>query len=128
MAVKRAALSSSPVRRCGTCARQRWRDHQHLFYRGEARYPEQSAYVASKPPFWASRETTRSSPALRIRVHAICPGVVATQMSAVTHADRPDRMEPEDVAPGGRLSPIALAQAAVDELVLRRNGAVPWSS
>ncbi|HOQ29276.1 MAG TPA: SDR family NAD(P)-dependent oxidoreductase, partial [Armatimonadota bacterium] len=63
-----------------------------------------------------------------IRVHAVCPGVVATQMSAVTHADRPDRMEPEDVAQAVVYLLSLSPQAAVDELVLRRNGAVPWSS
>jgi NADP-dependent 3-hydroxy acid dehydrogenase YdfG len=49
-------------------------------------------------------------------------------MSAVTHADRPDRMEPEDVAEAVLYLLKLSSHAAVDELVLRRDGAVPWAS
>ncbi|NLB97648.1 MAG: SDR family oxidoreductase [Armatimonadetes bacterium] len=96
---------------------------------GKRAYPEQSAYVASKHALLGfTKALALEAQPYGIRVHAVCPGVVATQMSAVTHADRPDRMEPEDVAQAVVYLLSLSPQAAVDELVLRRNGAVPWSS
>lgn len=96
---------------------------------GKRAYAGQSAYVAAKHAVLGfTKALALEAQQYGVRVHAICPGVVATQMSAVTHADRPDRMEPEDVAEAVlyllRLSP----RAVVDEITLRRDGAVPWSS
>ncbi len=92
-------------------------------------YAEQSAYVAAKHAVLGfTKALALEAQPYGIRVHAICPGVVATQMSAVTHADRPDRMEPEDVAEAVLYLLKLSSHAAVDELVLRRDGAVPWAS
>ncbi len=96
---------------------------------GKRAYAEQSAYVAAKHAVQGfTKALALEAQAYGVRVHAVCPGVVATRMSAVTHADRPDRMQPEDVARAVVYLLSLSPNAVVDELVLRRNGAVPWSS
>lgn len=96
---------------------------------GRRAYAGQAGYTASKHALLGfTKALALEAQAFGVRVHAVCPGVVATQMSGVAHLDRPDRMEPEDVAQAVLYLLSLSPRAAVDELVLRRDGAAPWSS
>jgi 3-oxoacyl-[acyl-carrier protein] reductase len=96
---------------------------------GKRAYPEQAAYVASKHALLGfTKVLALEAHPHGVRVHAICPGTVATRMCAVTHADRPDRMTPEDVAQTVLYLLSLSPNAVVDEVVMRRDRAVPWAS
>jgi len=95
---------------------------------GKRFYPGQSLYCATKHALhgW-SRVLAAELRAKGIRVHAICPGGVATEMNFKQRPDwKPeDLMSPEDIAAGVTFLLDLSPRATVDELPMRRIAADP---
>ncbi|NIA13272.1 MAG: SDR family NAD(P)-dependent oxidoreductase [Nitrospiraceae bacterium] len=89
---------------------------------------DQTAYCASK--FGLNGLTKTLALELRphgIRVHAICPGAVATQLArdAMPQRDMSEWMTPEDVAHTALFLATQSDRATTDVVVVRRFGGVP---
>ncbi|MHB0936289.1 MAG: SDR family oxidoreductase [Armatimonadota bacterium] len=95
---------------------------------GKRFYPGQSLYCATKHALhgW-SRVLAAELRAQGIRVHAICPGGVATEMNFKQRPDwnPEDLMSPEDIAAGVSFLLDLSPRATVDELPMRRAAADP---
>jgi 3-oxoacyl-[acyl-carrier protein] reductase len=95
---------------------------------GKRFYAEQSAYCASKHGLLGMNKVLAAElRPLGIRVHAVCPGGVATEM---TTSQRPDwqpenLMAPEDIAAAVVYLLSLSSRATVDELPMRRVAADP---
>lgn len=96
---------------------------------GHAGYPEQSAYVASKHALLGftkslAAEVYRDG----IRVHAICPGGVCTDMVKVARPDLSDAgmIQPEDIAEIVWFFLLNRGNAVVDEILVHRVNKQPF--
>lgn len=95
---------------------------------GKRFYPQQSIYCASKHGLMGLNKVLAAElRAYGIRVHAICPGGVATEMTSTQRADwhTADLMAPEDIAEAVSFVLALSPRATVDELPLRRIAADP---
>lgn len=95
---------------------------------GKRFYPNQSVYCASKHGLLGLNKVLAAE--LRsqgIRVHAICPGGVATEMTSNQRPDwmPDDLMAPEDIANTVTYLLHMSARATVDEIAMRRIAADP---
>jgi len=90
---------------------------------GKKGYPHQGAYVAAKHGLMGlSKVLAMELREAGVRVHAICPGGVATRLAEEVHPDR-DRsnwMRPEDIAEVIRFLVTRPAHLTIDEIVIRR--------
>lgn len=92
-------------------------------------YRNQAAYAASKHALMGmTKALAREVRELGIRVHAICPGGVETEL--VTDA-RPDLdtsvlMQPEEIADAILFLITREGKAVIDEIHLRRAASTPW--
>ncbi|HEY3417626.1 MAG TPA: SDR family oxidoreductase [Armatimonadota bacterium] len=91
---------------------------------GKRFYPNQSVYCASKHGLLGLNKVLAAELRARgIRVHAICPGGVATEMN---HLQRPEeQMAPEDIAAAVSYLLHLSERATIDELPMRRIAADP---
>ncbi len=93
-------------------------------------YVDQSGYCASKHALLGFAKVlaleTRSH---GIRVHCICPGGVDTEMAGLnpSFGDRADLMKPEEVAEAVVFLASLDGVMMIDNLVLRRYKATPWT-
>ena len=93
-------------------------------------YANQAAYGASKHALLGmSKALAKEVHADGIRVHAVCPGGVATEMAA---AARPDLdpavlMQPAEVAEYVLFLLTRTGNAVADEFHLRRDASTPWA-
>ncbi|MBM4038301.1 MAG: SDR family oxidoreductase [Planctomycetes bacterium] len=93
-------------------------------------YPDQSGYCASKHALLGFAKAlaleTRNT---GVRVHCICPGGVDTEMAGLnpSFGDRADLMKPEEVAEAVVFLASLDGVMMIDNLVLRRYKATPWS-
>lgn len=95
---------------------------------GKRFYTGQSVYCASKHGLMGLNKVLASElRAQGVRVHAICPGGVATEMTTSQRADwnPTDLMAPEDIAGAVVFLLTMSSRATVDELPLRRIAADP---
>ena len=97
---------------------------------GEKGYVEQVIYAASKHALMGmTKVMAREGQAHDIRVHAVCPGGVATEMVAQARPDLnlAELIQPEDVADAAAFLVEAPASYVVDQLNLRRSGSTPFA-
>lgn len=90
---------------------------------GKRFYAGQSAYCASKHGLLGLNKVLAAElKPLGVRVHAVCPGGVATEATAAQRPDwtPEDLMAPEDVAMAVRFLLSLSSRATVDELPIRR--------
>ncbi len=93
-------------------------------------YPNQSGYCASKHALLGFAKVlaleTRNT---GVRVHCICPGGVDTEMAGLnpSFGDRADLMKPEEVAEVVVFLAAQDGVAMIDNVVMRRYKATPWS-
>ncbi len=95
---------------------------------GRRFYPRQSIYCAAKHGMLGWNKVLAAElRAQGIRVHAICPGGVATEMTTCQRRDwKPeDLMRPEDIADAAAFLLDLSDRATVDELPMRRIPADP---
>ncbi|HUT32209.1 MAG TPA: SDR family oxidoreductase [Planctomycetota bacterium] len=93
-------------------------------------YVDQSGYCASKHALLGFAKVlaleTRNT---GVRVHCICPGGVDTEMAGLnpSFGDRADLMKPEEVADTVVFLASLDGVAMIDNIVMRRYKATPWS-
>jgi len=93
-------------------------------------YPDQSGYCASKHALLGFAKVlaleTRNT---GVRVHCICPGGVDTELAGMnpSFGDRADLMKPEEVADVVVFLASQGGVAMIDNVVMRRYKATPWS-
>ena len=92
-------------------------------------YPGQAGYGASKHALMGMTKTlARELQGENIRVHAICPGSVDTEL--IGHArpdlDRSILMQPQEIADIVLFLVTRRGKAVIDEVDVRREGAMPW--
>ena len=93
-------------------------------------YAEQAIYTASKHALLGmSKSLARELQEDAIRVHAVCPGGVATEL--VSRA-RPDLdlsvlMQPQEIADVVTFLVTRRGNAVIDEINLRRESSTPWA-
>jgi 3-oxoacyl-[acyl-carrier protein] reductase len=92
-------------------------------------YENQVAYTASKHALIGlckalAKEVQKDG----IRVHALCPGGVDTQMVALARPDldRSVLMQPEEIAEIVLFLVTRTGNAVIDEVVVRREASTPW--
>jgi 3-oxoacyl-[acyl-carrier protein] reductase len=92
-------------------------------------YENQAAYTASKHALIGlckalAKEVQKDG----IRVHALCPGGVDTQMVALARPDldRSVLMQPEEIAEIVLFLVTRTGNAVIDEVVVRREASTPW--
>jgi 3-oxoacyl-[acyl-carrier protein] reductase len=93
-------------------------------------YENQSAYTASKHALMGmTKSLAREVRDLGIRVHAICPGGVDTQLvaSARPDLDTSVLMQPEEIADAVLFLVTRAGNAVIDEIHLRRESSMPWA-
>jgi len=93
-------------------------------------YPNQSGYSASKHAMLGmSKAMAREVQPDGIRVHAICPGGVDTDMSSQSRPDldRGILMQPEEIADWVLFLLTRRGNAMIDEIHLRRESSTPWA-
>lgn len=93
-------------------------------------YVNQAAYSASKHALMGmtkalAREVQRDG----IRVHAICPGGVDTQLASQARPDldKPVLIQPEEIADIVLFLVIRQGNAVIDEIHVRRASSTPWA-
>ena len=92
-------------------------------------YAEQSIYSASKHALLGmTKSLAREVQADNIRVHAICPGGVDTEMVSRSRPDldRSVLMQPEDIADIVVFLVTRRGNAVIDEIQVRRAASMPW--
>lgn len=92
-------------------------------------YANQAAYSASKHAVMGmTKALAREVQADGIRVHAICPGGVNTQMVAQARPDldRSVLIQPEEIADAVLFLVTRRGNAVIDELHVRRAASTPW--
>jgi 3-oxoacyl-[acyl-carrier protein] reductase len=92
-------------------------------------YANQAAYSASKHALMGmTRALAREVQEHGIRVHAICPGGVDTQMvsQARPDLDRSVLMQPEEIADIVLYLVTRRGNAVIDEIQVRRASSTPW--
>jgi len=97
---------------------------------GKKGYIHQSLYSASKHAVMGmSKALAKEVQDLGIRVHAICPGGVDTEMvsRARPDLDRSILMEPEEIADIVDFLVTRTGNAAIDEISVRRQTSTPWA-
>ena len=92
-------------------------------------YENQSVYTASKHALLGmTKSLAREVQGLGIRVHAVCPGGVDTDL--VGHArpdlDRSVLMQPDEIADTVLFLVTRKGNAVIDEMHLRRASSTPW--
>ncbi|MHB9023598.1 MAG: SDR family oxidoreductase [Armatimonadota bacterium] len=95
---------------------------------GKRFYPGQSVYCASKHGLLGLNKVLAAELRERgIRVHAVCPGGVATAMATQQRPDwdPEELMAPEDIASAVSYLLSLSRRATIDELPMRRNAADP---
>jgi 3-oxoacyl-[acyl-carrier protein] reductase len=93
-------------------------------------YTGQSAYCAAKHAVLGlAKVLALETHGQGIRVNAICPGGVNTRLirEGRQDVDPNTYMRPEEVAEAAVFLATQTGMAVVDELVIRREGAAPWS-
>jgi 3-oxoacyl-[acyl-carrier protein] reductase len=93
-------------------------------------YENQSAYAASKHALMGmTKALAREVRNLGIRVHAICPGGVETQLVAGARPDLDTSvlMQPEEIADAVLFLVTREGNAVIDEIHLRRESSIPWA-
>ena len=93
-------------------------------------YLNQSAYAASKHALLGmtkvlAKEVYREG----IRVHAICPGSVATDLikKAIPNLDSSEYISPQEIADIAIFLVTTIGCASIDEIHVRRGPATPWA-
>ncbi len=97
---------------------------------GHKGYPNQSLYSASKHAVMGmSKALAKEVQEDGIRVHAICPGGVDTDMVAQARPDldRSILMKPQDIADIVLFLVTRHGNAVVDEVQIRRASSTPWA-
>lgn len=92
-------------------------------------YPNQSAYAASKHALMGmTKALAREVHGSGIRVHAVCPGGVDTEMvaNARPDLDKSVLMRPEEVADAVLFLVTRDGNAVIDQIHLRREASTPW--
>jgi 3-oxoacyl-[acyl-carrier protein] reductase len=93
-------------------------------------YENQSAYTASKHALMGmTKSLAREVRYLGIRVHAVCPGGVDTQLvaSARPDLDTSVLMQPEEIADAVLFLVTREGNAVIDEIHLHRESSIPWA-
>jgi len=93
-------------------------------------YAEQAIYTASKHALLGmSKALAKELQDDNIRVHAICPGGVDTEMvsRARPDLDRTVLMQPEDIADAVIFLVTRRGNAVIDEINIRRAASTPWA-
>jgi NAD(P)-dependent dehydrogenase (short-subunit alcohol dehydrogenase family) len=93
-------------------------------------YAEQAIYTASKHALLGmSKALAKELQDDNIRVHAICPGGVDTEMvsRARPDLDRTVLMQPEDIADAVIFLVTRRGKAVIDEINIRRAASTPWA-
>lgn len=93
-------------------------------------YENQSAYTASKHALMGmTKSLAREVRDVGIRVHAICPGGVDTQLAASARPDLDTSilMQPEEIADAVIFLVTREGNAVIDEIQLRRESSIPWA-
>ena len=93
-------------------------------------YANQSAYSASKHALMGmTKSLAREVKDDGIRVHAICPGAVDTEM--ITRArpdiDRSELIKPEEIADAVLFLTSQSGNAVIDQINIRRRSGTPWA-
>ncbi|MGQ9500498.1 MAG: SDR family NAD(P)-dependent oxidoreductase [Anaerolineae bacterium] len=92
-------------------------------------YANQAGYSASKHALLGmTKALAREVQAEGIRVHAICPGGVDTDLASQARPDldRSELMKPEEIAEIVLFLVTRRGNAVIDEIDVRRRGATPW--
>ena len=94
-------------------------------------YVQQAAYTASKHALMGmTKVLAQEVKADGIRVHAVCPGGVATDMVKRTRPDLDDSvlMSPDEIAEIVLFLIAGRGNAVIDEIHVRRSASEPWFS
>ncbi len=92
-------------------------------------YENQTAYTASKHALLGlSKALAKEVQKDGIRVHALCPGGVDTQMVALARPDLDPSvlMQPEEIAEIVLFLVTRSGNAVIDEVLVRREASTPW--
>lgn len=92
-------------------------------------YENQTAYTASKHALMGlSKALAREVQKDGIRVHALCPGAVSTEMVALARPDLDPSvlMHPDEIADIVLFLVTRQGNAVIDEVVVRREASTPW--
>jgi 3-oxoacyl-[acyl-carrier protein] reductase len=92
-------------------------------------YENQTAYTASKHALMGlSKALAKEVQQDGIRVHALCPGAVSTQMVALARPDLNPSvlMQPDEIADIVLFLVTRQGNAVMDEVVVRREASTPW--
>ena len=93
-------------------------------------YADQAIYAASKQAMLGmSKALARELQADNIRVHAVCPGGVATDLVAQARPDldRTVLMHPDEIADVVLFLVTRRGNAVIDEINIRRAASTPWA-
>jgi len=93
-------------------------------------YAEQAIYTASKHALHGmSKAFAREAQVDNIRVHAICPGGVDTELvsQARPDLDRSELMQPDEIADIVLFLVTRRGNAVIDEVRVRRASSTPWA-
>jgi 3-oxoacyl-[acyl-carrier protein] reductase len=93
-------------------------------------YANQAAYSASKHAVMGmTKALAREVQADGIRVHAVCPGGVDTEMAAQARPDldRSGLIQPDEVADAVLFLVTREGNAAIDQIDVRRGSSTPWA-
>jgi 3-oxoacyl-[acyl-carrier protein] reductase len=93
-------------------------------------YAEYAAYCASKHAVMGmTKALAREIQGNGIRVHAICPGGVDTQLVRVTRpgVEQSTLMQPEEIADIVLFLVTRRGNAVIDEMLVRRITSIPWA-
>ena len=93
-------------------------------------YVNQSLYSASKHAVMGmSKALAKEVQKDGIRVHAICPGAVDTEMAGAARPDldRAGLISPDDIADAVLFLVTRRGNAVIDELDVRRESSTPWA-
>lgn len=96
----------------------------------EKGYQDQAAYSASKHALLGmSKAMAKEVQDENIRVHAVCPGGVATDLVARARPDLDAAllMEPEEIADIVLFLVTRRGNAVIDEIFVRRSASTPWA-
>jgi 3-oxoacyl-[acyl-carrier protein] reductase len=92
-------------------------------------YENQTAYTASKHALMGlSKALAKEVQQDGVRVHALCPGAVSTQMVALARPDLNPSvlMQPDEIADIVLFLVTRQGNAVMDEVVVRREASTPW--
>ncbi len=93
-------------------------------------YANQAAYSASKHAVMGmTKALAREVQAAGIRVHAVCPGGVDTEMAAQARPDldRSGLIQPDEVAEAVLFLVTREGNAVIDQIDVRRASSTPWA-